>query len=76
MPEDDNSTIKNISKSSRGSHVEILVGRLKHTFEEYLPVVSLHFQVIKSFAFTYRIVASNLPQPMEGVLNVKLEEKN
>jgi hypothetical protein len=74
-----NAVIREIRKSSGCFEVEILVSRLKHTFSEQLPVVNLHFpsvEELKSFHFTYRMVASNFPQSVEGKLDVKITLKD
>jgi len=70
-----NSYITEISKSLGRFDVGILVRRLKHTFSELLPIVTIHFATVdefKSFKFTYKMVASNYPQAIEGNLNVKI----
>ncbi len=70
-----NAVIAGIRRSSGGAEVEILVSRLKHTFKEHLPVVNLHFPSIdacNSFQFTYKLVANNFPQAVEGKLDIKI----
>jgi hypothetical protein len=74
-----NTVITEIRKSFGCFEVGILVSRLKHTFSESLPVVNLHFPSVeefKSFQFTYKMVASNFPQAIEGKLNVKITVKD
>ncbi|MBZ5501532.1 MAG: hypothetical protein LAN59_04710 [Acidobacteriia bacterium] len=70
--------ITKIRKSLGCFEAEILVSRLRHTFTEHLPAVNYHFPSVerfKSFQFTYKMVASNIPQAIEGTLNVKIMGK-
>jgi hypothetical protein len=62
-------------KNTKSYQVDFSVKKLKHTLSEELPPIWIRFRSFKEvrpFGISYRILAANLPKPVEGSLHVKV----
>jgi hypothetical protein len=66
-------------KKTHSYDINLSIKQLKHTTSIDLNPIYIYFEsmeLIKSFSFTYKIIASNYPSAIEGTMNVVFNKKS